>query len=130
MPIPVICPSCGQRLTAPHSAAGMKVRCKKCSAVFVFPSDLRPKEPAQCLATLPVISHSLLDDILNKCDFVVAREMIAEFHLNLNAKGRGEGGQYYFPNGYIEALEAFCERPNRETSRKLIASGAANLQVF
>ncbi len=59
MPIPVQCPDCSARLTAPDAAAGKKVKCPKCGAPIAVapapagfeivnePAEVDPSEPAK-----------------------------------------------------------------------------------
>ena len=37
MSIPLVCPSCTVRMTAPHDLAGKQGKCPKCQAVFLVP---------------------------------------------------------------------------------------------
>jgi hypothetical protein len=52
MPFTVACPNCGTKLTAPDSARGQKVRCKKCDEKFLAsPGDDEDARPARPLTT-------------------------------------------------------------------------------
>lgn len=37
MPIPVVCPTCNHRLSAPDAAAGRKAKCSKCGGAVIVP---------------------------------------------------------------------------------------------
>lgn len=53
MSILVICPSCGNRSTAPDDAAGRKAKCPQCAAQVVVPSALTVKKNAPIATTKP-----------------------------------------------------------------------------
>src|ERR1043165_9199486 len=57
MPIQMACPECGQRLTIPEGAVGKKVRCQKCSHVFVAEtkSDPQPPPPMELPEPPPIV---------------------------------------------------------------------------
>lgn len=53
MPITVSCPSCGGKINAPDNLAGRKVKCPKCSAPMMLPSDNAVTEAIQTAAPAP-----------------------------------------------------------------------------
>lgn len=52
MPIPVVCPSCGNNISAPDHVAGRTLRCFKCLNPFVVPNVAPTPAPAAPMAQL------------------------------------------------------------------------------
>ncbi len=70
------------------------------------------------------------DEVLGKCDLVMARDEIAEMHKLLNAEGGRAGGTYYFKNEYVAAWETFRDNPNIDTARELLEIAPPLLEYF
>jgi hypothetical protein len=70
------------------------------------------------------------DEVLNKCDFAMARDEIADMHKMLNKQGSKEGGEYIFKNEYVAALQSFRDNPNKETARALLKEAPHLLDYF
>jgi predicted RNA-binding Zn-ribbon protein involved in translation (DUF1610 family) len=56
MPIPVVCPSCENRLNAPDNAAGRKAKCPKCAAVISIPNVPTKQQPGQIATKSPTVA--------------------------------------------------------------------------
>ncbi|MBI3821140.1 MAG: hypothetical protein HY289_00500 [Planctomycetes bacterium] len=39
MPIPLVCPGCKQKLSAPEGSSGQRIRCPKCKSVIAVPEE-------------------------------------------------------------------------------------------
>ena len=68
--------------------------------------------------------------VLRKCDFVMARDEIAEMHRRLNEQGQREGGTYCFKNDYVAAWYAFRDNPNIQTARAFLEVAPPILVYF
>jgi hypothetical protein len=69
MPVPLSCPGCGARLTAPESAAGQSVTCPKCQTAIAVPAaDYEvvdappPARPVRAVPARPVAARPVDED--------------------------------------------------------------------
>lgn len=62
MPITCACPECTTKLRVPDTAAGKKVRCTKCQAVFAVPAASPPPEPPKVVVPVKAASGPEADE--------------------------------------------------------------------
>jgi hypothetical protein len=75
-------------------------------------------------------SKGKYDDVLNRCDLLMARDEILDFHKIVNAEGEAEGGAYYFKKEYVAAWETFRGNPNIDNARTLLEVAPKLIEYF
>lgn len=68
--------------------------------------------------------------VLARCDLLMARDEIIDFHKIINAQGEAESGAYYFRNEYVAAWETFRDKPTVENARALLEVAPPLLRYF
>ena len=68
--------------------------------------------------------------MLRKCDLLMTRDEIVDFHKTLNTQGEAEAGAYYFRNEYVTEWETFRDNPTVENAHALLEIAPPLLRYF
>lgn len=70
------------------------------------------------------------DAVLDKCDLLMARDEIADWHKMLNSQAEKKGEACYFKKEYAAAWASFRDRPTIDTARMLLDVAPPLLKYF
>lgn len=78
----------------------------------------------------PASKSGQWDAMLAKCDLLMARDEIMDWHKMMNEQAEKKGETCYFKNEYVAAWEPFRNRPTIDTARMLLNVAPWLLQYF